>query len=87
MKNQLNPLAAGLTAGIFWGLSMLLGTWIAMKTGVGQNFLDLFTDVYPNYNLTMSGAVWGLLWGFIDAFLGAYVLVWLYNFIAKKLGK
>ena len=64
---------------------MLLGTWIAMQTGVGQSFLMNFTDAYPMYELTALGSLWGLIWGFIDGFLGGYIFVWLYNFLVRKL--
>ena len=87
MKNQCNALAAALAAGILWGLALFLGTLVAMKTGIGQNGLQLFTDAYPYYELTTAGAFWGLLWGFIDAFIGVYIFVWLYTFLSKKLGK
>ncbi len=87
MKNQLNALAAGLTTGVFWGMSLLIGTWVAMQWTYGASFLEIFTGAYPGYELTAMGSVIGLFWGFIDGFLGGYILVWLYNFFARKLSK
>ncbi len=87
MKNQLHPLAAGLTAGVFWGLAMMVGTWVAMKWEYGSEFLRIFENAYPGYEQTVAGSFIGLGIGFVDAFLGAYVIVWLYNFFVRKLSK
>ena len=87
MKNQLNPLAAALTCGFVWALALFIWTLAANGMGVGSKMLDLFTDIYPWYQVTVAGAFWGLLWGFIDGFIGAYIFVTVYNFFVKKLGK
>ncbi len=87
MKNQLNVLAAGLTAAVFWGGSMFLGTWIAMWFEYGSSLLEVMTGCYPGYEITPIGSLIGLFWGFIDAFLGGVILAWLYNFFNRKLSK
>ena len=87
MKNQLNALAAGLSMGSFWSISMLLCTIFAIKFDYADQFMEIMTDVYPGYEISGKGAVIGLLYGFVDGFLGGYLLVWLYNFFAQKLSK
>jgi len=87
MKNQLNALAAALSLGILSGLCLFVCTLIALKTGVGSKWLEVFSDFYPWYQVTAMGAVWGLIWGFVDAFIGTYLAVTLYNFFSQKLGK
>lgn len=87
MKTQLNPLAAALAMGLLWGVSLFVWTLLSLRTGVGAQCLELMTDIYPWYQITTVGAFWGLLWGFLDGFIGTYVVVALYNFFTKKLGK
>lgn len=87
MKNQLNALAAALSMGLLWAVCLFLWTIIAYRMGVGAKALDLLTDVYPWYAVTAKGALWGLVWGFLDGFIGTYIVVSLYNFFVKKLGK
>lgn len=87
MKNQLNALAAALSMGSLWSISMLLCTLFAMQFEYADQFMTLMTDVYPGYELTGKGAVIGMLYGFADGFLGGYLIVWLYNFFVRKLSK
>ncbi|QQR55045.1 bacteriophage holin [Candidatus Peregrinibacteria bacterium] len=85
MKTTLNPLAAALSMGVAWAISLFVMTLIGSQTGFLGNFLHILEDVYPWYELSPKGAVIGLVWGFLDGFIGVYVLVWLYNFFVKKL--
>lgn len=87
MKNSLNALAAALSMGLLWAVSLFVWTLVSFKTGFGGNALELMEDVYPWYTVSMQGAFIGLVWGFLDGFIGTYVFVWLYNFLTKKLGK
>ncbi|OGJ45559.1 hypothetical protein A3J23_03315 [Candidatus Peregrinibacteria bacterium RIFCSPLOWO2_02_FULL_48_14] len=87
MKTQLNALAAALSVGILWAVCLFVWTFIAIKWGYAPSWIDLMAEAYPNYAATSAGAFWGLLWGFLDGFVGTYILVWLYNFLVRKLGK
>ncbi len=87
MKTTLNPLAAALTMGSLWAASLFIMTLIANQTGFMGNFLHLFEDIYPWYEVSGKGAFVGLIWGFLDGFIGAYLLVYVYNFFVKKLTK
>jgi hypothetical protein len=87
MKNQLNPLAAGLSMSVLWGLCMLLCTVSSLKWGYGQEFLELMMDVYPGYEMSAKGAVIGMLYGLADGFIGGFLVAWLYNVFARKFSK
>jgi len=86
MKTQLNALAAALTLGLGWGLCLFLWTLVALKWQMGTAFLSLI-DWYPGYEMTTQGAFVGLVWGFVDGFVSTYIIVWVYNFFSRKLGK
>ncbi|MBT4384214.1 hypothetical protein HOD30_00525 [Candidatus Peregrinibacteria bacterium] len=87
MKFKLHALSAGLAVGVLWGLALFIWTIVTAKYGFAGSFLELITEVYPFFDITVSGAFWGLLWGFLDGFIGTYLLVWLYNFFVDKFGK
>ncbi len=80
-------MAAALTFGILWALGLCLWTLLAAYNGYGSELLELIEAIYPWYSISYLGALWGLVLGFLDAFIGVYVLVWIYNFFVKKLGK
>lgn len=83
---MINPMAAGLSVGILWGLALFILTLVAANNGYASHLFELMEGVYPYYELSTAGAFWGLLWGFLDGLIGAYILVWLYNMLVKKLG-
>lgn len=87
MKNQLNALAAALSLGVLWALSMLVLTCMNLQWGYGQEFMELMADIYPGYEVSGKGAVIGMLWGFADGFIGTWLMVTFYNFFARKLSK
>ena len=66
MKNQLNAMAAALSLGVLWSVSMLFLTCLNFQWGYGQEFLELMADVYPGYEVSAKGAVIGMVWGFAD---------------------
>ncbi len=80
---KLNPLAFGLAAGIFWGVMLggwtLLGYW----TGYGREILELITQIYPGYSVSLIGSCLGLVYGFLDGFVACVLFAWLYNRLAK----
>lgn len=87
MKTQLNALAAALSIGLLWGVGLFLWTFVAIRWGQGEEMLELLQDCYPGYALSSRGAFAGLIFGFLDGFIGTYIVVWLYNFFVRKLGK
>jgi len=87
MKHKLHALSAALTLGLCWGIGLFVWTLLAVENGFGSSLLDLITEIYPFYEISIQGALWGLLWGFVDAFVGTYVVVWIYNWMVGKLVK
>jgi len=74
------PLAAGLAAGIFWGLMVFFTTlFMAGFPGYGNTFGELLASVYPGYSVSLAGSVVGLFYGLAEGFIAGMVVVWLYN--------
>ncbi len=80
MYAKLNPSKLGLAAGIFWGLSLFVITWISMYTGYAMFWLSQWMDLYPGYDLSIVGTFIGLVYGFVDGFVCLFIFGWLYNF-------
>ncbi len=79
MSKQLNATKFGLSAGILWGLTLFVMTWISMYTGYGMFWLSNWMDIYPGYDLSGIGSLIGLAYGFVDGFVGLFIFAWLYN--------
>lgn len=75
--------AAGLTLGLFWGLTLFVSTLLAVYTGYLHDFVSLMVGVYPWYQVTLPGAFIGLGEAFLDGFVGGSLLILLYNFICS----
>jgi len=83
-----NVKALGLTAGVFWGLSVVIMTLWVMMLGDGTNaMLDALGGFYMGYEISYKGAAIGLVWGFFDGLIGGVIFAWLYNCISKKCTK
>lgn len=76
---MLNPIKLGISGGILWGLCMFICTILAFYFGYSAKFLNIMTDVYPGYTISLFGSVVGLIFGFIDGFIGLFLLAWIYN--------
>lgn len=76
---MLSPKRLGIAGGILWGVSMFIMTLANLWFGYGGAFLEIFSSVYPGYEITYIGSLVGLIYGFIDGFVGLYILAWLYN--------
>ncbi|MBA2656705.1 MAG: bacteriophage holin [Tatlockia sp.] len=81
---KLNPLALGLSLGIFWGFSVLILGLIAHFIDYGTAIVNSMGVLYVGYGPSLIGSILGGLMGFIDAFIGGYILAWLYNIFAKQ---
>ena len=77
---KLSVRALALTAGLVWGLGLLLVVLIALVSeGYGVAFLAAVASIYPGVEVSANGAFLGLLWGFLDGFIGGAIFAWLYN--------
>ncbi len=79
---ELNKRAFGLTAGILWGVAVLVCTVWVIAAGNGGEHLALLSRFYLGYSVSLVGAFVGLLWGFVDGLVGGWVFAWLYNRLA-----
>ncbi|MFA5747759.1 MAG: bacteriophage holin [Candidatus Absconditabacterales bacterium] len=84
---NLNPLSAGLAVGIYYGVGLFLIGIMALYFGYCKVFVSFFSTFYLGYHATWIGSLIGFLRGLLDGFVGAFVVVWLYNFINKKISK
>lgn len=78
--SKLDPVKLGVAAGILWGLSLMLMTWISVYTGgYAQGFLDIIMGIYPGYTISLMGGFVGLAYGFVDAMVGFALIAYIYN--------
>ena len=80
---KLDRVAFGLSTGITTGVVLFLATLtLVLKGGdvVGSN-LQLLSQYFHAYTVTLSGSVLGLLDGFVSGFIGG----WLYAFLRNSL--
>ena len=79
---KLNIKALGITAAVFWGISILFIALLNMMwPGYGQAVLDLVASIYPGYDGTASigQALIGTGYGVVDGFIGGAIFAWVYN--------
>lgn len=75
--------ALGKAMGLLWaGAVVVLGA--TARSGWGDEWRELLSDVYLGYDSTQRGLVLGAIWAFLDAFVGAYLLAWLYNLFRQS---
>ena len=82
---KMNARAFGFSAGVIWGLALLITTLISVWSGrsYGRYFLYSIASIYPGYSITSGGALLGLCYGFVDGFAAGWLVAKLYNFFAK----
>jgi hypothetical protein len=79
--SKLDRVALGLSTGITTGMLLFLATLtLVLKGGedVGPN-LQLLSQFFPGYSVTLSGSLLGLFYGFIGGFLGGWGFAFLRN--------
>ena len=76
--------ALGFAGGILWGVSLAFITIVSVYTGYASLFLHMISDLYPGFDVSLSGALIGLSYGFLDGFIGFYLIGWLYNRFASQ---
>jgi len=81
---KLNVKAFGLSAGITWGLAILLTTFFFLIMGYEGKTLLKISKIYFGYSVTWYGAFIGFVWGFVDAFIVGAFFSWLYNKFSKN---
>ena len=81
---MLQSVKLGLSAGIIWGISLFVITFISLWTGYAGLFLTIVKSIYPGYTVSYEGSIVGLIYGFIDAFIGFFLLGLIYNWLVER---
>ena len=84
---ELKKRAFGLAIGLFWGLVMLLGTWILLLRGSPGEIFSKASSFYIGYSYSWDGAIIGFIWGFVTGFIAGVFIAWLYDVFCKMLYK
>ena len=81
---KLNPRALALTAGIIWGVGLMLATWWVLLFDTGGMTMRLIGNFYIGYKVSFVGSIIGLVWGFVDGLICGYIFACLYNLLSKE---
>ena len=84
---KINVTALALTAGLFWGASLLVvGSASLIWPGYGRAFLELAASLYPGYHPgpAIGSVITGTLYGLVDGAIAGAVFGWLYNLLAHQ---
>lgn len=84
---NLNPLSAWLAFGIYYWVGLFLIWIMALYFWYCKVFVSFFSTFYLGYHATWIWSLIGFLRWLLDWFVWAFVVVWLYNFINKKISK
>ena len=81
---KLDVKSFALTAGIFWGLALLIITWwiILLEGQTGEP--TLIGMVYRGYNISITGSFIGLAWGLFDGLVIGALFALVYNYFVDK---
>jgi hypothetical protein len=84
---ELRKRALGISLGLVWGLTILLGTWWLLIRGAPGEITSKLGMFYIGYSFSWGGALIGFLWGFVDGFIGGVLIAWFYEIFYKILYK
>jgi len=62
---------------------MFITTIMSVVSGYATTFLNLMANIYPGYQISITGSFIGLIYGFLDIFIGIYLINWVYKKISK----
>ncbi len=77
--HKLRPVKFGFALGLWWGLSLMLVSWLSMRHGYGAEFIVTIKSLYHGYCATWLGGLMGFIWGFVDFFFFGLLIAWTYN--------
>lgn len=84
---ELRKTALGISIGLLWGLTILLGTWWLLVRDAPGDVISKLSAFYIGYSYTWGGAIIGFLWGFVDGFIAGVLIAGFYNFFCRKIYK
>ena len=76
---ELRKRALGISFGLVWGLTVMLGTWWLLIRDAPGGIVSKLSAFYFGYSYSWGGAVIGSLWGFVDGFIVGFLIAWIYN--------
>ncbi|NQT22224.1 MAG: hypothetical protein HQ579_02180 [Candidatus Omnitrophica bacterium] len=82
--NKLDVKAFALAAGILWGGSLFILTWLQIGNYGSVDVSSVIKTYYIGYSVTPIGSVVGAVYGFFDVGIACAIFALLYNLIAKK---
>ena len=83
---RISIIALSITAGIFWGSSIIItGLANMIWPPYGQVFLELAASLYPGYHAepTIGQVITGTLYGIVDGAIAGFLFAWIYNMVIK----
>jgi hypothetical protein len=83
----LSKRALGISLGLVWGLTVLLGTWWLVIIGSAGATISKLHKFYFGYSVSWGGGIIGLIWGFIDGFIIGFLIAWIYNIASSYFKK
>jgi hypothetical protein len=89
MKNKSllkHPYKFAIVGGLFWGLTLFFLTLISAATGYGSDFLYFIGGIYPNFEISYTGAFVVLFFGFMDGFIFCFLISY-FGSAPKKISK
>jgi len=78
-KMELRRRALGLSLGIMFGLTVLLGTWWLMLARSDAYIFSRLATFFIGYSVSVPGSFIGFFWGFVYGFGIGFLLAWFYN--------
>ena len=84
---RLSPKGMALTFGIIVGGSILLVGIVGLfAPGYGEDFLEIFADLYPGFAEEggFGNLLVGTAYGFVDGLVLGFLIAWLYNLFASN---
>lgn len=84
---ELRKRALGLSIGLIWGLTIMLGTWWLLLGHYRGEVISKLSQFYIGYSYSWGGAVIGFVWGFVDGFIVGVLIAWFYNLFSRKIYK
>lgn len=86
---RMDAVVWAITMGVMCGLGLFLATnWLVFQGGeqVGKH-LGLLANYFIGYSVTFTGSFVGLAYGFATGFVFTWVLVTVYNLVARLRGR
>lgn len=81
---KLNVKAFALAAGIIWGASILILTWLEIWGYGSYLAASIVREYYIGYSVSPAGSIIGAVYGFFDAGIGCALFALLYNKLAGR---